>query len=193
MSDSESRSPTTTGGEVPATVLEEQGGPVSAMGRITELRGARSTLPYDRATSESLAEILGAQAQRCWNNAVDVVMRFPEAVYVEGWVVVDGLPVPYEHGWVEMDGYIIDTTPTEDPKETRAYFPGVRFALAELIEQIGLHDSVELPAVRLDGDWGWSTPGYRHAYRAAMVHAVGAERAAQALGALSKRYPEDLD
>lgn len=65
--------------------------------------------------SRELAEIVEAQSKQCYRNAVMALgtghARLAGAVYVEGWVIQAKLPIPIEHGWVELaDGSVIDPT-----------------------------------------------------------------------------------
>lgn len=67
-----------------------------------------------------------AERSQCFINAFRVVMHVPgfaNATYVEGVAVLNGLCI--EHGWVEKDGEIIDTTL---PDGDLVYFAGLRFA-----------------------------------------------------------------
>lgn len=94
--------------------------------------------------SREVAQRKGAnrKKQACWHNAARNLLEFDDlatGIYVEGFVVCpDGRIV--EHGWIELEGAIIDTTPGYYDKpgaEDLSYFPAKRFTRAEALRVVG--------------------------------------------------------
>lgn len=103
-----------------------------------------SQLTLDRARSIELSIELNAEPQRCWNNALDVLLRkHGDAVYIEGWISRYGRV--FEHGWVELDGSVLDTTPGLLFGEPATYFPGIRYQLRDVVRIISQREAVSPP------------------------------------------------
>lgn len=52
-----------------------------------------------------------APARQCFHNALRLCLREPSLRYVEGYGLLDGLPLPLHHGWaVTDDGTVVDPT-----------------------------------------------------------------------------------
>ncbi|MDB5290039.1 MAG: hypothetical protein JWL69_1280 [Phycisphaerales bacterium] len=63
---------------------------------------------------------------QCYGNALDLVIAHDELSYCEGYVVIERIPVPMEHGWCVTDeGTVVDVT-LRKPVIALAYF-GVVF------------------------------------------------------------------
>jgi hypothetical protein len=108
-----------------------------------------------------------AAPNACWQNAYRALMQLPElssGCYVEGWIVNIEIPVPLEHAWIELAGQIIDPTPVMW-RETHAYFPGLRFTKAEVLQTV--RDETELPIASRFGAEGIKSPAYRTAWKQA--------------------------
>ena len=122
---------------------------------------------FDSETSAAVARRVRAQFRRCWRNAALAVSQLgPDARYVEGWVVTDGLhPFVIEHGWCEADEGIVDPSYTPYVSTYRppvAYFAGVRFDAKEVAAAI---ERRSLPLV-----WSRDDPEHRLAFEAAWCH-----------------------
>lgn len=94
--------------------------------------------------SRRVARLVGAKANLCWRNAVDVVYNVPEyaeATYVEGLVLNPRTPtVVQEHGWIEKECEIVD--PTLPELELR-YFPAIKWAgILDIVVMEGRHQSL---------------------------------------------------
>jgi hypothetical protein len=79
----------------------------------------------DAAESRRVGRAIRAIQKQCWFNARRAILRlgeYADAGYVEGWAVVNGLPM--EHGWIVRDGVVIDPTL---PDAVVVYFPGLEF------------------------------------------------------------------
>lgn len=94
---------------------------------------------FDRELSDAAAECVDAKPKQCYRNAVMSLVLADhwllgdshDLVYVEGTIIVDGLPIPFEHGWLELkDGTVIDpTSAVVQSSDTNVdYYPAVRFA-----------------------------------------------------------------
>ena len=63
---------------------------------------------------------------QCYGNSLDLVIAHDELSYCEGYVVVEGIDIPMEHGWcVTEEGSLVDVT-LRKPLIPLAYF-GVVF------------------------------------------------------------------
>ena len=115
--------------------------------------------------SQQAAKHVNAVPKACWQNAYRALLQVPalsSGCYVEGWIVDVNLPIPIEHGWVELDGQIIDPTPVMW-RDTHAYFPGLRFTKTEVLQTVS--DATALPIVSRYGVEGIKSPAYRQAWR----------------------------
>lgn len=99
--------------------------------------------------------VSGARKRKraCWYNAVCNLLFLPDlsnGFYVEGFVVTPGSRV-IEHGWVEINGQVIDTTPGYYERKytaqllKMAYFPAVYHNEEQASLLIGSH----LPTVTI--------------------------------------------
>jgi hypothetical protein len=73
------------------------------------------------------------KAKNCYGNATKVVLRDPDATYVEGFVVNKELPIEIHHAWVTYDGKTV-MDPTLDA-ENYEYF-GVEFDTSTLRKEM---------------------------------------------------------
>lgn len=155
------------------------------------------TATLDLERSREVSAVVHAMPKHCWQNSMDALETcyrdHPSAFYVEGWAVTEyGLVV--EHGWVEVDGRIIDPTPSWNEVEEgdRAYFAGVRYTLKEMRKErrLCLKEDRWTPFVHRHG-WGWDHAGYRAAYVAATRHAYPPGFAEVCLKPLLTQYPEE--
>jgi hypothetical protein len=131
---------------------------------------------FNRALSKHAAKIVNAIPRACWQNAYRALLQLPElsnGCYVEGWIVNVDVPVPIEHGWVELDGQIIDPTPKAWTVQF-TYFPGLRLSKAELLQAVT--DDGRLPIVWRYGWGGMQHSGYREAYRQALDYGIPEEQ-----------------
>jgi hypothetical protein len=119
----------------------------------------------NRALSKQAAKMIKAVPKECWRNATRSLLTRPElahAHYVEGWIVLPALPVPLEHGWLELDGQIIDPTPVTW-KSRHAYFAALRLSKDDLLQ--ALREDTALPIVWRYGWGGMKHPAYAQAYQ----------------------------
>jgi hypothetical protein len=124
------------------------------------------------ALSKRAAKTIKAIPKACWQNAYRSLMELPElsrGYYIEGWMVDVNLPIPIEHGWVELDGQIIDPTPVMW-KATHAYFSGLRFTKEEVLQTV--RDATELPIASRYGVEGIKNPTYRNAWKKAFFYGI---------------------
>lgn len=88
----------------------------------------------ERGLSIKLQRKLIPQLQKCWLNALHAVRETRgllhamglgdrPLMYVEGWMVLEPLPIPMEHGWLQVDDIVIEPTlPLErDNKQALPY------------------------------------------------------------------------
>jgi hypothetical protein len=100
---------------------------------------------YDYERSRQIAAQIGCPAGYCYSNAVRALrnrQRFQRhsvnlqgAEYVEGCVQIHGIPIPIQHGWLELpDGTILDPTlaAQHDVEREVKYFPLVSYRKEEL-------------------------------------------------------------
>lgn len=70
----------------------------------------------------------------CYTNAFNLVQRFPELIYVEGFGMSKNVPFPIQHAFcVNSEGSVVD--PTWDNQEESIYF-GVKFNWDYVVETI---------------------------------------------------------
>lgn len=91
----------------------------------------------DRREGARLARIVTPQAKQCYRNSVLALYYAAEgAVYVEGLLrlrAAKALWVP--HGWIEVDGYIVDVTLTDQlAGDYHAVFRYPRVAVNDMLE-----------------------------------------------------------
>jgi hypothetical protein len=106
----------------------------------------RKNVPYDYDISIAAAVQIGAQAYRCWRNAMLAFLllpeRFPFGQYIEGWIVVprerERRIEITEHGWIVDGDRIIDPSIVliEDQSQPVSYFPGLRLSRSCLYQQL---------------------------------------------------------
>lgn len=93
--------------------------------------------------SARVAERIKAFNRECYWNAVRALRQcyrtHPHAVYVEGPAISSRFPIVADHGWLEVEGAIVDPTPSwhadVDPHDFDTmprYFPAVRYTVADL-------------------------------------------------------------
>lgn len=93
-----------------------------------------SATVVDYATSQRLAVTLDAHERYAYDNALCALYRLPNAIYVEGVVVLhDGLQL--DHAWLDTDAGVIDPTPSyaEAANGACTYFAGPRWTLSEML------------------------------------------------------------
>lgn len=121
-------------------------------------------MKLNRKRSQELGKAVGAKNNECFYNSFKALSLLPGASYVEGWAVCRDLPIPLEHGWLELDGEIIDTTPAWRDSEN-TYFPGVRYTLEEALRLA--ENNRMLPLVYRGGYSGLHDSEYLTAHNAA--------------------------
>jgi hypothetical protein len=51
------------------------------------------------------------ERHQCYGNSLDLVIAHDELSYCEGYVVIERIPIPMEHGWCMTDqGKVVDVT-----------------------------------------------------------------------------------
>jgi hypothetical protein len=135
----------------------------------------------DESTSQQAAFLIGADTNGCFDNALDLFLKyfpdvfFPGGKFVEGWYVIDleDEVVVNEHGWCELpDGRIIDPTVVIllPPEQQVYYFPGVERTWQEMQAIVQQKKEIWFPYVRCVGTYGadgLEHPAYKAAYEAA--------------------------
>ena len=119
----------------------------------------------DYQLSVDIAQQVSAQPKHCWHNSILGQQVLPNALYIEGWIVVpEGVVI--EHGWLEMESKIVDPTLVpriHEESEVPRYFSGIYYTVEESFEGLEATDG-ELPLVYRDGCWGRVTAPYMLAY-----------------------------
>lgn len=129
----------------------------------------------DVEESRRLADMVPAAPRDCWRNAWRALPLLPVgALYVEGWVVYNGLAI--EHGWCEHPaGVVVDPTLALNEDWPGAggavYFPGERYTLQRAVA-VGLESQGVLPLVWRNGWGGFDHPPYRAALDSAWEYAT---------------------
>jgi predicted ABC-type ATPase len=100
----------------------------------------------DWTASKQLAGLMGTNKE-CYLNAFHAMARYPNALYCEGWAVIrlnaedeNYFPMLFNHAWIEVDGKIIDPTPSFAEDRGNAYFPAIKwngFELAMKLTEMG--------------------------------------------------------
>ena len=149
--------------------------------------------------SQEAAKLVDAQAKACWRNAILAQQHFPEATYIEGWVVIpEGIVL--EHGWLELDLEIVDPTfvsRLENDADSPVYFPGLQYTLQEVSDELAERNG-ELPLVYGDGRWGKETPSYMLAscdaweYACSLAHVNVDEKFIQQVAEMRELYIKRL-
>lgn len=121
----------------------------------------------DPETSAWVAETIRPRTQQCWQNAFKALPHLrKDAVYVEGWLMMQGIPI--EHGRCEQDGRIIDPTLYRATWQPGLYIAGVKYDIDEVFNVL-LKNGGRLPVVWSTGGFGgFRNPGYRAAYYTAL-------------------------
>lgn len=119
---------------------------------VQRSRGDRvMAIHVNRDLSNEAAQLVEGLAQNSWRNAWCALEWMPDLAageYVEGYAIMSGSHVVFEHGWVELDGQVIDPS---YPDGQVAYFPGLRFDRAAA--QQAVIDDLDLPVLwRCDAD-----------------------------------------
>lgn len=115
---------------------------------------------WDRRRSRLYQALLDLPARECWRNAALTLFAMrdshPQAVYVEGHLTCAQVPIPIEHGWVEVDGLVVDPTLIANRLKYREthWFPALSFTPQDLLAQMD-EDDVALPLV-------WHGPDLPH-------------------------------
>src|SRR5690348_12827765 len=99
---------------------------------------------FNKTLSEKTADFINAEPRKCWANAYYALKEVPElgkANYVEGWIIRTAIPIPIEHGWLELDDEIIDPTRVVwefgyNELDDVLYFAGTHFTLTELKDTV---------------------------------------------------------
>ncbi len=129
--------------------------------------------------SSTIAKRVSATHSNCWDNAYEGLRYLPEALYVEGWVVMAKGKRVIEHGWLEYSDKIIDPTlilshsPAE--LETTAYYPGARYTKSEAAK-IKIERKGDLPLIWAYGWGGEDCPEYVAAFEQAAAFAGAAHK-----------------
>lgn len=153
----------------------------------------------DYQLSQQAAELIQAKSKECWRNAILAQQHYPDAIYVEGCIVWNGLVI--EHGWLELENRIVEPTLASRLNmdlEPPQYFAGVRYTVEEALNALGEVNG-ELPLICRDGHWGRETPSYMLAYCDAWDHSIiqsGNEKTEgilQDIHRLCDVYPQRID
>jgi hypothetical protein len=123
---------------------------------------------FNAALSKRVAELIKAEPKMCWRNAFFSIREVPKikgAMYVEGFIVRKSMPIPFEHGWLEMGQAIIDPTRVlwANLGDEVQYYPGFKCSRDELEEKITKKN--RLPIVYRFRNAGLSHPPYAQAFR----------------------------
>lgn len=111
-----------------------------------------------RGVSIKLQRLIPPTPRKCWLNSIETATQLgkikhllPDSnhpvKYVEGWVVVETLPLPLEHGWLQVGHQVIETTlPLEkdNPQQLGfhyslgqvAYYPALSLSVKQALEYI---------------------------------------------------------
>lgn len=114
--------------------------------------------------SERLAKATSARPKACWPNARSAMLygakHQPQStvMYVEGWCVMQDLPIVFEHDWLEVDGWIVD--PTLPDYTAEKYFPGICYSAVEVREWIAEIEGDALYGPICWTQYGWG--GFNH-------------------------------
>lgn len=141
----------------------------------------------DYQLSQQAAELIQAKSKECWRNAILAQQHYPDAIYVEGCIVWNGLVI--EHGWLELENRIVEPTLARRLNmdlEPPQYFAGVRYTVEEALDALGEANG-ELPLICRDGHWGRETPPYMLAYCDAWDHSIR-----QSIGERSEGILQDI-
>jgi hypothetical protein len=138
--------------------------------------------------SKKMASIVLAQNRECYLNAIHAQEYMPEAVYVEGFVRMHDFPLVIEHGWLELNGEIIDPTPSAiESVDKRTYYAGRRLERTDtLIEMVKVR---HVPLVHGKHYHGLECATYRDAYITAYRDLLG-EHAHIVIGPVIEKYGE---
>lgn len=171
---------------------------------VREMR-MQDYLAYD--VSHQLALLMGADPNGCFDNILDLFLRYFPDVFAElgtlweGWYVVDldDEVVINEHCWVELpDQTIIDPTVTllVSPSQSVYYFPGVSRYWQEVNDLVQQKRDVWFPYVRgsgLYGEDGFGHPSYKAAYEAARQKVYSLAQATESPKKMTFLRAQDLD
>ena len=106
--------------------------------------------PQNQKRSFELAKVVGAKKQQCWKNSF-LTLPYVEqgAVYVEGLAMTVVLPIPLDHGWVELqDGSVIDVTWCH--LDEVVYHPIRKYTIDEVLHELEV-GKMELPIIGQPG------------------------------------------
>lgn len=126
------------------------------------------TLFLDTITSARLAAVIHARPQQCWMNAMKALPHLSGGLYVEGWLVCDGVPI--EHGWCEWEGKVVDPTLYNRLGNHFAYFPGIKYTYDDVAKRVG-KKAKTLPLIWHEkgaGFGGFGIKSYRDAHNQAL-------------------------
>jgi hypothetical protein len=171
---------------------------------VREMR-MQDYLAYD--VSHTLALLMGADPNGCFDNILDLFLRYFPDVFAalgtlwEGWYVVDldEEVVINEHCWAALpDQTIIDPTVTllVPPSQSVYYFPGVSRSWQEVKDLVQQKKDVWFPYVRGSGRYGedgFGHPSYKAAYEAARSKVYSLAQAASPPKKMTFLQARDLD
>ncbi len=89
----------------------------------------------DEALSRSLAQRISSKAKTPFDNAYKAALATPDAIYVQGFLVIAGkLKQPIEHAWIEVGDRIIDPhfPHHKQPAANLFYYWAQQLTLAQL-------------------------------------------------------------
>jgi hypothetical protein len=146
-------------------------------GQITNRKGQVLNI----AESARACRILVAFDKECWWNAARAVRTLyrkrGDAFYVEGHAITK-YGISCEHGWVELDGMIVDPTPSwHEPEDCHAfatapvYFAGIRYTYEQLRRKPA--NPERMPFIHGDRFLGWRNEAYRRSYLDSMAFVFG--------------------
>jgi hypothetical protein len=135
-------------------------------------------MKINRKLSRELTKLLGAEDKLCFQNALRAASYLEGAIYVEGYCVTSKLRLVCDHGWVEYEGQIIDTTPVyQGVAADSHYFPADRYDMEARCKAV--LKNKHIPFMALDH---LKLPQYQKAYVGAMTLAYGAATTRTLLG-----------
>lgn len=89
----------------------------------------------DESLSIDVAKRINSKAKSSFENAYKAALSSEDALYVQGFLVMDGRPCqPIEHSWIELDDRIVDPSLPHLQKKAEAlyYFPAQHLTIEQL-------------------------------------------------------------
>jgi hypothetical protein len=135
--------------------------------------------PLDVEQSHGIAKTVKSKAKANFENTHKAALQVPDALYVQGFVVMPGAPYkPREHSWLELADRLIDVNlPHLSSDQNLHYFPAQRLTVKQLKQAIetAKEDYPEDPPLPIYGDAPYEYYGdvmlggqvYQQAYEAA--------------------------